>query len=158
MIFDHLRVFKLQRVFLVMAILKFNILASFTLLRFGFISNGSNYSVRAWFFPYVQVVTRDSKFFKFVSFSVLILEHICTPLVSSFWLINLSPKNFPSSFFSLYPPWVTRNRMVPLCLVLNPNYSGASSWSCSALPYSLSFCLQVMFSGLFSPLSSNEIY
>ena len=123
MIFDHLRVFKLQRVFQLWLFLKFNILASFTLLRFGFISNGSNYSVRAWFFPYVQVVTRDSKFFKFVSFSVLILEHICTPLVSSFWLINLSPKNFPSSFFSLYPPWVTRNRMVPLCLVLKPNYS-----------------------------------
>ena len=136
MIFDHLRVFKLQRVFQLWLFLKFNILASFTLLRFGFISNGSNYSVRAWFFPYVQVVTRDSKFFKFVSFSVLILEHICTPLVSSFWLIHLSPKNFPSSFFSLYPPWVTRNRMVPLCLVLNPNYSGASSWSCSALPQS----------------------
>ena len=104
MIFDHLRVFKLQRVFQLWLFLKFNILASFTLLRFGFISNGSNYSVRAWFFPYVQVVTRDSKFFKFVSFSVLILEHICTPLVSSFWLINLSPKNFPSSFSAFILP------------------------------------------------------
>ena len=68
-------------------------------------------------------------------------------------------KKFLLCFLSLYPSWVTRNRMVPLCLVLKPNYSRGFILVlfCSSLQSQLLSVGDVFRACFFPLLSSNEI-